>query len=202
MNIPFSFKIVMVSDLLDLKENLLEIDVEEKIAVYSSYLPRKLIAMPNRLDSMMKMIRNINPCIMVVTEVEANHNAPSFVHRFVDLLFYYSAYFDCLDACMERDDPNRMITESLYFGEGIRNSVASEGEERIIRSVKLDVWRAFFARFGMVETDLSSSSLDQAKLIVKKFNFASSFTLDVDGKSLLFGWKGTPLHSLSAWNFT
>jgi hypothetical protein len=202
MNIPFSFKIVMVSDLLDLKENLLEIDVEEKIAVYSSYLPRKLIAMPNRLDSMMKMIRNINPCIMVVTEVEANHNAPSFVHRFVDLLFYYSAYFDCLDACMERDDPNRMITESLYFGEGIRNSVASEGEERIIRSVKLDVWRTFFARFGMVETDLSSSSLDQAKLIVKKFNFASSFTLDVDGKSLLFGWKGTPLHSLSAWNFT
>ena len=42
----------------------------------------------------------------------------------------------------------------MYFGEGIRNSVASEGEERIIRSVKLDVWRAFFARFGMVETDL------------------------------------------------
>ena len=64
---------------------------------------------------MMKMIRNINPCIMVVTEVEANHNAPSFVHRFVDLLFYYSAYFDCLDACMERDDPNRMITESNVF---------------------------------------------------------------------------------------
>nr|TKR84469.1 hypothetical protein D5086_0000257490 [Populus alba] len=187
---------------LDLKENLVKIDDEEKIAVYSSYLPRKLIAMPNRLDSMMKMIRNINPCIMVVTEVEENHSAPSFVHRFVDLLFYYSAFFDCLDACMERDDPNRMITESLYLGEGIRNSVASEGEERIIRSVKLDVWRAFFARFGMVETDLSSSSLYQAKLIVKKFNFASSFTPDVDGKSLVFGWKGTPLHSLSAWNFT
>ncbi|KAJ6952326.1 hypothetical protein NC653_041461 [Populus alba x Populus x berolinensis] len=54
----------------------------------------------------------------------------------------------------------------------------------------------------MVETDLSSSSLYQAKLIVKKFNFASSFTPDVDGKSLVFGWKGTPLHSLSAWNFT
>ncbi|KDP28976.1 hypothetical protein JCGZ_19527 [Jatropha curcas] len=201
MNLPFSFNIVEVSDFSAIKENLLEVDKEETIAVYAEFMPRSLIALPNRLDSVMKMIRNVNPCVMVFAEVEANHNSPTFVNRFIEALFFYSAYFDCLDACFERDDQNRMIMESMYFGKGIRNTIAAEGEERIIRNVKLEVWRMFFARFGMEETELSSSSLFQAELVIKKFSFGDSCMLDKDGKSLVFGWKGTPLHSLSAWKF-
>lgn len=79
--------------------------------------------------------------------------------------------------------------------------MATEGEERKIRHVKLDVWRTFFARFAMVETELSKSSLYQASLLLNKIARWSSCTLDMNEKSLVIGWKGTPMHSLSVWKF-
>ncbi|CAK7326361.1 unnamed protein product [Dovyalis caffra] len=202
INIPFSFKIVMVSDMLVLKEDLFELDADEELAIYSEYALKSLIGQPNQLDHLMQFFRSINPCIMVMIEVEANHNSRVFVHRFIETLFYFSAYFDCVDACMEHNDSDiRMVIESIYLGEGIRNIVASEGEERKIRNVKIDVWRKFFAQFGMVETDQSEASLYQANFVIKKFASGSSCTFDMDEKSLLIGWKGTPILSLSTWKF-
>lgn len=201
LNLPFSFKIVMVSDMLDLKEDHFELDADETAAVYSEFALRAMISKPNQLESLMRVIKNINPCVMVVTEVEANHNSPAFVNRFIEALFFFGAYFDCLEDFMKGDDVNRTITESLYFGQGIKNILAADGEERKIRNVKIDVWRAFFARFGLVEAELSTASLFQAKLLVNKFSCGSSCTLNMNGKCLLIGWKGTPLQSFSVWKF-
>ncbi|CAK7326363.1 unnamed protein product [Dovyalis caffra] len=201
MNLPFSFNVVMVSDMLDLREDDFQLDDEETVAVFSEFYLARLIASPNRLDSLTKVIRNINPRVMVIIEVEANHNSPVFVDRFIETLFYLSAFFDCLDTCMERDDPNRMISESLYFGEGIRKILVAEGDERNIRNVKIDVWRACFARFDMVEAEMSISSTYQANIMAKKLACGKACTLNMDGKSLIIGWKGTPIHSLSVWKF-
>ncbi|KAK3188527.1 hypothetical protein Dsin_028088 [Dipteronia sinensis] len=202
MNLPFSFNIVMVSDMLDVKEDMFEIDhAEERVAVYAQFFLRSFIVLPNRLENIMRVIRNINPCIMVVTEVEANHNSPVFVNRFIEALFFFSAYFDCLESCMKHNDTHRTILESMFFSEGITNIVATEGEERKIRNVKLDVWRAFFARYGMEEVDMSMSSLYQADLLMKKFDRWNSCTMNMDGRSLMTGWKGTLMHSLSVWKF-
>ncbi|EEF43078.1 scarecrow-like protein 18 [Ricinus communis] len=200
ISLPFAFNIVMVSDMLDLTEDQFELDSDQTVVVYCEYLLRSLISLPDRLNSVMKVIRILNPSITVVTEPEYNSTSSSFVNRFIEALFYFSAYFDCLESCM-KDNSNRMILESLHFGEGIKNIVATEGKERKIRNAKLDAWRAFFTRFGMLETELSTSSLCQAKLIAKKFACGNACTLSMDGKSLLIGWKGTPMHSLSAWKF-
>ncbi|KAK1592416.1 hypothetical protein Q3G72_030377 [Acer saccharum] len=89
----------------------------------------------------------------------------------------------------------------MFFGEGITNIVATEGEERKIRHVKLDVWRAFLARYGMEEAEMSMSSLYQADLVMKKFDRWNSCTMNMDGRSLMAGWKGTLMHSLSVWKF-
>ncbi|XP_062104370.1 DELLA protein RGL1-like [Humulus lupulus] len=199
INIPLSFEIVMVSDMSHLKEDHFELDSDEKVAVYSSYLLRSFLSEPDQLESLMKVVRNLNPCVMVVTEVEANHNSPAFVNRFIEALFFYGAYFDCFETFMKRDDENRMVCESLYFGTGIKNMVASEGKQRKIRHVTIDVWKAFLTRYGFKDVELSSSSLYQAKLILKKFSCEHSCTLDVKGKCLIVGWKGTSILSLSVW---
>ncbi|KAJ9699775.1 hypothetical protein PVL29_005578 [Vitis rotundifolia] len=201
MNLPFSFKLVMVSNMLYLKEDLFEIEADEAIAVYAPASLRTMIAQPERLECLMRVIRSIDPCVMVVSEVEANHNSPVFVNRFIEALFYVSAFSDCLEACFNQDCEYRRITEYMYFGHGIRNMLAADGEERKVRSVNIDVWRAFFARFGMVEIQLSKSSLYQASLLAKEFACGSSCTLDMNQKCLLIGWRGTPILSLSAWNF-
>ncbi|EXB71071.1 hypothetical protein L484_004206 [Morus notabilis] len=201
MNIPFSFKIVMVPNMSDLKEDLFELDADETIAVYSSFTLSGMIAQPTQLESLMRVIRGLHPCVMVVTEVEANHNSPVFVNRFIEVLFFFGTFFDCVEAFMERDEPNRLIFEELYCFEAMRNIVAFEREERKIRHVKIDVWRAFFERCGMEELELSLSSTYQAKLVTNNFPFGSSCTFDMDGKCLLMGWKGSPIQSLSVWKF-
>ncbi|XP_039172173.1 DELLA protein GAI1 [Eucalyptus grandis] len=188
-------------DMLEPKEDLFYLDEDESIVVYAQFLLKTMISQPERLESIMKVIKKLNPCVMVVVEVDSNHNSPDFSNRFAEVLFFYSAYFDCLKECMERADENRTFLESMYFGQAIRTTLADEGEERSIRSVKIDVWRAFFSRFGMVEVDLGMASLYQADLMAKKFPSGSSCTLGMNGKCLIMGWKGTPLFSLSAWRF-
>lgn len=201
INLPFSFSLVMVSDMLDLKPDLFPLEDEEAVAINARYCLRAMLPMPDRLESLMRVLRNINPRIMVVAEVEASHNSPVFVNRFIEALFFFGAYFDCLEDCMDCNDPDRKTAESVNFNQGIRNIIAAEGEQRINRNVTISVWRAFFARYGMVEEELSTSSLYQASLVIKNFASGSSCTLHMDGKCLIVGWKGTPLHSLSAWKF-
>ncbi|KAF5185742.1 Della protein gai1 [Thalictrum thalictroides] len=201
MGLPFSFKPIILSNMADLKEDLFEITEDEAVAVYSPFVLRTMLTRSEHLDALMRVIRNLNPCIMVIKEIEAYHNSPSFFNRFIECLFFYSAFFDCLEACMDQNSQNRITTERHYFGHGIMNIVATEGEERTIRHVGIDVWRAFFARFGMVEIEFSHSSLYQANLIRKQFAYGSLCTLDMNKKCLTAGWKGTPLHTLSVWKF-
>ncbi|KAJ4837708.1 hypothetical protein Tsubulata_046094 [Turnera subulata] len=91
---------------------------------------------------------------------------------------------------MKRDDPNRIAAEAIFFGEGTKSVLATNGEERTMRNVKIDVWRSYFARFGMVEAELSTASLYHADLVAKKFSCGNSCTLDLNGKALTIGWKG------------
>ncbi|KAJ7973062.1 DELLA protein GAI1 [Quillaja saponaria] len=200
LNLPFSYKVIFVADIIELKEDQFEIEQGEALAVYSPYILRTLISSPHSLENLMRILKNLKPSIMIVLEVEGNHNSPLFVNRFTETLFYYSAFFDSLETCFKQNNKCKSNVEAI-LSEGIRNIVAMEGSARTVRNVKLDVWRAFFARFRMVETPFSESSLYQANLVIKRFPYGNLCTLDKNGKSLQVGWKGTPLHSVSAWKF-
>ncbi|XP_024979092.1 DELLA protein RGL1-like [Cynara cardunculus var. scolymus] len=200
-NLSFLFKILVLSDITEVGKEQFEVQDGEAIAVYCQTILRTMITRPQSLENLMRTIRRINPLIVVVAEVEANHNSTSFVNRFTETLFFYGALFDCLEACMSRDNAHRAMVEGVHLAEGMHNMVADEGGERISRSVNMNTWRSFFARFGMIEIDLSDSCMYQANLVLQQFSCASSCTLENNGKCLIVGWKGTPLHSLSTWKF-
>ncbi|KAJ8558503.1 hypothetical protein K7X08_034032 [Anisodus acutangulus] len=201
LNLPFSFDIVFMSDMKDLKVESVNVKADETVAVYCYTVLRTMICRQDYLDNTMRVIRGLRPSVVVVCEVEANHNSPSFLNRFVEALFFYSVLFDCFADCMDRENLVRKRIEVFHIGEGIRNMIAAEDTERFTRNVKLDVWRAYFARFGMVEMELSESSWYQANLILKQFPHGSSCNVQNDGKALLVGWKGTPIESVSVWKF-
>ncbi|CAI9286784.1 unnamed protein product [Lactuca saligna] len=201
LSLPFSFKMLVLSDITEVEKNQFEVEDGEVIAVYCHMILRTMILKPQRLENMMRAIKTINPSIVVIAEVEANHTSTSFVKRFTETLFFYGAYFDCLEACMSGDNVHRSVMEGVHFADGIQNIVASEGDERMSRSVKMDTWKSFFARFGMVEIELSDSCLYQAQLVLQRFSCANYCMLENNGKCLIVGWKGTPLHSLSTWKF-
>ena len=56
----------MVPDMLDLKKDLFELGAEEGVAVCAENSLRSLTALPNRLDSIMKLFGDINPRIVAV----------------------------------------------------------------------------------------------------------------------------------------
>ncbi|KAL0393317.1 UNVERIFIED_CONTAM: GRAS family protein RAM1 [Sesamum radiatum] len=201
LNLNFSFHIVMVADILDLNERLFELDANEAVAVYSAYTLMHMIGQADQLEHILRVMKSIRPCIMIVTELEANCNSPSFVRRFVEALFFYGAFFDSMAECLKNDEGNRREAESICFNSSIRDVVAAEESERKIRHVRLNVWRAFFARFGLAETELGMSSLYQANLLCQGFPSGGSCTLGMNGKCLTIGWKGTPLCTVSAWKF-
>ncbi|XP_031111893.1 DELLA protein RGL2-like [Ipomoea triloba] len=217
LNLCFSYNLVALDDLLndnkeisfsalsgfqpDGEEKEQEEEEEETVIVYASCFFTTMISKQEKMESLMRVIKNVNPRVMFLTEVEANMNSVGFVNRFTEALFYYGAYFDALEDCMKSDEANRTTMEAKHFGQGIRNVVASEGESRVIRHVSIKVWREFFVRFGMEEMELSTPSVYQATLVLKRFGCGKSCTLDMDGKALTVGWKGTPLLSLSAWKF-
>ncbi|MED6156779.1 hypothetical protein PIB30_017592 [Stylosanthes scabra] len=201
LNLNFCYDLVIVPDMQQLKADLFKIDPEETIVVYSQYALGHMIQQPDQIETIMKVLKTIRPSLLVMTEIEANHNSTSFVNRFIEALFYFGAFFDCLENCMKHDEPNRSVFESQYLAYGIKNMLAAEGEERKARNVRFDVWRAFFSRFGLVETEISMLALFQAELVAKRFPCGSSCTFERDGNSLLLGWKGTPLNSISVWKF-
>ncbi|KAI9082529.1 hypothetical protein K1719_035398 [Acacia pycnantha] len=200
LNLPFACKQVYVADMTEITEQQLEIEDDETVAVYSPYALRNMVSRPASLESLMSVIRNIKPTIMIVLEVNANLNSSSFAIRFIEALFHYSTFFDCVGTCLKDEISARMATEAI-LSEGIRNIVAAEGGERTVRNVRIEVWRRFFARFRMVEIGFSESSLYQARLVAREFAGGKFCTLDANGKCLTVGWKGTPLHSVSAWRF-
>ncbi|KAI3792205.1 hypothetical protein L2E82_06078 [Cichorium intybus] len=201
MNIPFSFKIVMVADVLDFNIDLVELDDDEKIAVYAPVFLSTLIVKPKHLEYLMTVIRKINPCITVIAEIEANHTSPAFADRFIDALFFYGALFDSLSFCLVDDDRSRRVTESVFMGQTIRNIVAAEGDERTIRHIGVDVWKTYFARFGMVEIELSEESLIETKLLIDNFDCENCCSIRVHGGCLLVDWEDVPVFSVSAWKF-
>ncbi|KAL5996400.1 hypothetical protein ACLOJK_026478 [Asimina triloba] len=199
LSLPFRFKAVVVAHMHDLQAGMVEVEADEAVAVHAPIVLSTMIVQAECLENVMRVVRALKPCVMSVVEVEANHNSSSFVNRFTEALFFFSAWFDCVDACMEREDCDRLTIEGSYLFTGIRSIVAAEGGERVVRHVKLEVWRAYFRRFGFVEAELSELSLYQAKLLVKQSGCGNRFMFEKDGKGLVIGWKGTPLQCVSAW---
>ncbi|CAN4094975.1 unnamed protein product [Withania somnifera] len=189
-HISFSFKVVMVEDIVDLKRRDLAIDPEEAIVVYSQYFLSNLLTKQDRLDFLMGFIKGLNPLIMIIAEVEANHT-----------LFYHGAFFDLFEDYMKNTESIRTAMESEVMWHGIRNIIAIEGEQRTIRHVTIGLWKKYFTLYGMEEIKMSNSSLYQARIVLEKFSDGNSFTLEMNENCLAIGWKGTPLNSLSTWKF-
>lgn len=202
LGLPFEFKPVVVPDMKDLRETMFELREGEALGIHSNTSMNAMIVAPESLENVMKVVRELRPCVMVVIDVEAKHNSTCFINRFIEALFYFSAFFDCLDGVMGRSDSNRMTLEGSFLAPAVKSIVAAEGQERVVRHVGISVWRQFFARFGLMEADLNEHSMYQASLLLKQYpNGGDSCTLKKDGKSLLTGWKGSPLQFVSAWKF-
>ncbi|KAL3506056.1 hypothetical protein ACH5RR_031438 [Cinchona calisaya] len=135
-------------------------------------------------------------------EMVAETNTSIFADRFNSALSFYTALFNCLEDCMGGDNGGRTVTDGVFMWEGIQNLITTEGEEMIYRKEGIEFWRVLLTRFGMIEIGLSDGALSQANMLVESNPCWRSCTLDVNGKGLVMGWKGTPMKiRFTIWKF-
>ncbi|WCJ23339.1 hypothetical protein M5689_005371 [Euphorbia peplus] len=201
LNLPFLFCIAVVLDIKDLEKEKLQLSDDEVVAVFSLNVLRNASSVPDFLRSFSRFLTNLSPCVLVVVETEEHCNSTVFINNFHESLLLYSSLYDCLQACIDQGDPNRLAVEA-FVGHQIRSKVAAKDEERIYsRRMNIEELRAYFTGFGMVEREVSMSSVDHAILLQRSFASEKSCLLSKNGKCLVIGWKGTPLFSVSVWKF-
>ncbi|KAH9292439.1 hypothetical protein KI387_042375, partial [Taxus chinensis] len=198
--VPFAYKMVEISNLEEIHEDLFEIKSCEEVAVNASIVLRSLLYDPILLDNLVSVLKKLSPSIMVIGEIEAQHNSTCFADRFVEVLSYQSMYFDMLDATFpDRNDIKRVKHEEVFVGNQIRNMIVCEGKDRRVRHVTTDVWRCFFRRAGFKEKSFSFKAKYQAGLMLNQFPNGDCYTLVDNGFAIIVGWKGYPLCAISAW---
>ncbi|XP_047948752.1 DELLA protein GAI1-like [Salvia hispanica] len=199
MNLPFVFKILHL-DTWEFKKDHLQLEAGETVAVFMKFCLMPLSDQPNGIGALLRGIKDLNPLILIVIDVEADINALDFAHRFKEALLLTCALFDSLEACLGRGNHYRKIVEKVHFQEVICNGILSE-DGGFKRCFKIDLWRKYFAEFGLVEMELSQPSMHQARLMVKGSPSWSCCTLKMNGKSMIIGWNGIPIQFVSAWKF-
>ncbi|CAL5353019.1 unnamed protein product [Camellia sinensis] len=122
--------------------------------------------------------------------VNGSYNAPFFVTRFREALFYYSSMFDIFDITMPREGQERVNLEREFFGCEVMNIIACEGAERVERPETYKQWQARTMRAGFKMLPLDQETLNKFRDKVKKAGYRKDFVIDEDGQWMLQGWRG------------
>lgn len=201
-NVPFEYQAIAAKwDTIQVKD--LNIKSDEFVVVNSLYRMRNVMDETATDDSprtrVLNTIRNLNPHLFVHGIVNGTYNAPFFVTRFKEAMFFFSSIFDLLEANASRMDEHRLLIEREFFGREAINVIACEGTERIERPETYKQWQMRNLRAGFRQLPLDKEIMKRARYKVSK-SYPRDFLVDEDNKWMLQGWKGRVIYALSAWS--
>ncbi|XP_022730267.1 scarecrow-like protein 14 [Durio zibethinus] len=200
-NVPFEYNAIAQKwetiGTVDLKINSNEVVAVNCLFRFRNLLDETVVLNSPR-DTVLNLIRKINPDIFVHSIINGSHNAPFFVTRFREALFHFSALFDMCETVVPREDHMRSMLEQKYYGREIMNTVACEGTERVERPESYKQWQVRNMRAGFTQLPLDPELMKKVRDRVKE-RYHSDFMVDVDGQWMLQGWKGRIIYASSAW---
>uniref|UniRef100_A0A7N0VBK4 Uncharacterized protein n=1 Tax=Kalanchoe fedtschenkoi TaxID=63787 RepID=A0A7N0VBK4_KALFE len=114
-------------------------------------------------NAVLSLIREMNPDIFTHGIANGSYNAPFFVTRFREALFYYSALFDVFDATIPRDNQERLMFEGELYGKDAINVIACEGVERVERPETYKQWQVRCNRAGFRQLPLDKEVMTKLR---------------------------------------
>ncbi|KAK9940556.1 hypothetical protein M0R45_017211 [Rubus argutus] len=200
-NVPFEYYAIAKKwetvQFEDLKVQRNEVLAVNCLCRFKNLLDETVVVSSPR-DTVLNLIRKMNPDVFVQTVVNGSYDAPFFVSRFREALFHFSALFDMLDSSLPRDDQMRLGFEKEFIGREVVNIVACEGSERIVRPETYKQWQIRNMRAGFRQLPLDREVMNKIKDKVK-LGYSSEFVVDEDGRWLLQGWKGRIMYASACW---
>ncbi|KAG5515245.1 hypothetical protein RHGRI_036320 [Rhododendron griersonianum] len=202
--IPFEFKAIAKKwETINLDD--LKIESDEVLVVNCMFrlrnVPDEMMAENCPRDTVLNLVKRINPDMFVHGFINGAYNAPFFVTRFREALFYFSTLFDMYDATASHEDEGRRCFEKEVWGRDIMNVIACEGTERVERPETYKQWQVRNVRAGFRQLPLNQEILKELRTM-KKLYYNKNFSVDEDGKWMLQGWKGRIMNAVSCWKPT
>jgi len=199
--VPFEFNaIAQMWDTFQIED--LKIDRNEVLVVNSLFRLRNLldetVVVESPRDTVLNLIRKMNPDVFIHGVVNGAYSAPFFITRFREALFHFSTLFDMLEANVPREVPERVLFERDIFGWEAMNVIACEGAERIERPETYKQWQMRIQRAGFRQLPVNREIFTTAKERMQALHH-KDFVIDVDSQWLLQGWKGRIVYALSSW---
>ncbi|CAH9111930.1 unnamed protein product [Cuscuta epithymum] len=149
-------------------------------------------------DSILNLIREVNPDIYVQSVRNGANNSPFFLSRFREALFFYSAVFDMYDAVIPSHSHEMMIFEKEFLGREIMNIIACEGIERSPKTETYKQWHSRNIRAGLKPVPINPEVLKKYKSKART-GYHKDFLFTEDGHWILQGWKGRIFGGSSCW---
>ncbi|KAI3760496.1 hypothetical protein L1987_50891 [Smallanthus sonchifolius] len=149
-------------------------------------------------DTVLQLIRQINPDMFVLGILNGTHNAPFLLNRFREALFHFSTMFDIFDNTSGRENKERLLYEQEVLGREVMNVVSCEGTTRVERPEAYKQWQSRNIRAGFKQVPLYRDKVEEVKSKVRS-SYHKDFLVDEDGKWMLQGWKGRVLYACSLW---
>ncbi|CAM8900553.1 unnamed protein product [Rhodiola kirilowii] len=188
----------------DVSREALKSNEDEVLAVNLAYslskLPDESVSTENQRDELLRRVKGLNARIVTLVEQDMNCNTAPFQTRVAECCSFYGALLESMDTGTGRDDLERIRVEQ-GLGRMMKNSVACEGAERVVRCEVFGKWRA---RMGMAGFELKRVSQNVVDSLSSRINNNSGggvgtlFVKEANG-GVCFGWVGRILTVTSAW---
>ncbi|KAM7258412.1 hypothetical protein ACFE04_014153 [Oxalis oulophora] len=201
-DVPFEYHAIASQHWETIRVEDINIKSDEVLAVSNLYRFKNLLEETVEVNcprnAVLNLIRQMNPAIFVNSVNNGAYNAPFFITRFREALFYFSAMFDIFDATLARDNPGRLMFEKEFYGREAMNVIACEGLERVERPETYKQWQVRTMRAGFNPVALDQDLLEKFRFKLRNW-YHKDFVLDQDGNWMLHGWKGRILFACSCW---
>ncbi|KAI4294886.1 hypothetical protein MLD38_040824 [Melastoma candidum] len=179
----------------------LRIRLDEALAVNFPYIlhhvPDESVSTENHRDRILRLIKSLSPKVVTLLEQESNTNTSPFIPRFLEMLDYYTAMFESIDAARPRDDKKRISAEQHCVARDIVNMVACEGSDRVERHELLGKWRLRFAMAGFHQLQLSRSVGDAVGRMLS--DYSNKYRVEDRDGALYLRWINRAMVTCSAW---
>lgn len=200
-NVPSQFNVIAKKWETISYEDL-NIERDELVVVNCMYrmkhIPDETVVVRNPRDTVLKLIRRINPALFIHGVCSGTYNAPFFASRFREALFHYSSMFDMFETTVPREDEYRMLFEKAIYGRDIVNVIACEGLERVERPETYKQWQVRNTRAGFKQVPIDQEIFKQVRNTVNS-SYNKDFVVEQHGQWLIQGWKGRRTYAISCW---
>ncbi|XP_006654605.1 scarecrow-like protein 32 [Oryza brachyantha] len=148
---------------------------------------------PDSRDFFLDTVRTLNPCLVTVTDEDADLDSPSLASRMAGCFNFHWILLDALDMSAPRDSPRRLEQEAA-IGRKIESVISEDGGERSESGARL-AERMRQREFASVGFD------EEAAAEVRRLlgEHATGWGVKREDDMLVLTWKGHGAVFTSAW---